>query len=455
MVRLILLVGLCAALAGVTPALAGPKRVALVIGNGNYAVKPLANPANDARAIAAAFEVLGFDHVTLKTNLTRPAMVDALQEFEAYAAGADMSVVFFAGHGTALDQIDTYLVPVDAKLAREADLDDEAISLKSVLRRLEGSQGLRLIILDACRNPPFPLAGRKRNNARGLSRIEPDNNTLVAYATKDGSTADDGAGAHSPFTTALLNRLASPGLDVSFVFRHVRDDVMAATGRAQQPHVYGTLGATPVYLNAGPNPGAVVPTLAAPAPMAPKAATPPVAEIERDREPLIRKLQAELARVGCDPGKIDGKWGNKARAALAQFAKLEKITLDEGAPDEDALAAVSKAKARVCPLVCDADERIDAVRCVAKPAEPAAQSEKPRSASAALALTGIQGEAARRLRIGRLQHPESNHICRADLTNGAISWGWASTVPKAKRNAIAHCQGKASAQDSCRIVYCQ
>jgi Caspase domain len=232
------------------PVAAAPaKRVALVIGNANYAVKPLQNPKNDAAAIAGALTALGFDHVTLKTDLSRRQMVDALQAFEPQASGADVAVVFYAGHGTALEQIDTFLVPVDAKLARAADLEDEAVSLKSVLRRLDGTTGLRLVILDACRNPPFPLAGPNRSTARGLGRIDPDDNTLVVYATKDGGTADDGAGRHSPFTTALLNRLASSDLDVSFLFRHVRDDVMAATDRQQQPYVYGTLGATPIYLN--------------------------------------------------------------------------------------------------------------------------------------------------------------------------------------------------------------
>jgi uncharacterized caspase-like protein len=172
------------AILAATPAEAS--RVALVIGNAKYAVKPLENAANDATAIAAAFkDTLGFDAVVLKTDLTRRQMVEALQAFEAQAAGAEVAVVFFAGHGTAVDQLDTYLVPVDAKLTREADLEDEAVSLKSVLRRLQGARGLRLVILDACRNPPFQLAGRKRAGSRGLAPIEPDDNTLVTYATKD------------------------------------------------------------------------------------------------------------------------------------------------------------------------------------------------------------------------------------------------------------------------------
>jgi uncharacterized caspase-like protein len=233
-------------------AYAQSRRVALVIGNSQYAVQPLANAANDATAMAETFRItLGFDSVTLKLNVTRLDLVKALQAFESQAANAEVAVVYFAGHGTAVDQIDTYLVPIDARLAREADLDDEAVSLKSVLRRLDGVRGLRLIILDACRNTPFALAGQKRSGSRGLGRIEPDDDTLIAYATKDGSTADDGVGQNSPFTAALLKHIATPGIDVSFVFRRVRDEVMSATGRKQQPHLYGTLGARPIYLKRG------------------------------------------------------------------------------------------------------------------------------------------------------------------------------------------------------------
>ena len=106
------------------------------------------------------------------------------------------------------------------------------------------------MILDACRNNPFPVAGARRNVTRGLYRIEPGGNTLVVYAAKDGTTADDGAGRpHSPFTEALLKHIVTPGLEINFVFRGVRDDVVAATNRAQEPYVYGTLGKEQVYLS--------------------------------------------------------------------------------------------------------------------------------------------------------------------------------------------------------------
>lgn len=295
------------------------RRVALVIGNAGYAVKPLENPGRDATAVASTFNALGFDQVTLKLDLTRRTMLDALRTFEREAASADIAVVFFAGHGTEFSARENYLVPVDATLANEADLEDEAISLSSVLRRLEGARQLRLVILDACRNPPFKLAGRKRSGTRGLARVEPEDNTLIAYATKDGTTADDGSGKNSPFTAALLRNLAKPGLDVRLMFGAVRDDVMAATGRQQQPHLYGTLGGKPIYLREGAAPAAltlVSPQAPAPASARPSA-EPPVQDCDRLAAPPFNLRQ--LA-PGIEFNNIDAeKAATACKVALASF----------------------------------------------------------------------------------------------------------------------------------------
>lgn len=266
------------------PAAAEGRRVALVIGNGKYQTKPLANPVRDAKAVAKALQGLGFAKVTLKLDQTRAGMVDALKAFEADAAGADVAVLYFAGHGTEMPGQDNFLVPVDAALAREADLVDEAIPLRSVLNRIEGARDLRLVILDACRNPPFALAGSKRGGTRGLAKVEPEDNTLIAYATKDGTTADDGDGEHSPFTTALLKHIGTPGIDVSFVFREVRDDVLAATARRQQPYLYGTLGRKQVMLAPAPEAVAVAPI----APAAPVQPAAPAAPVEKPMASLAK-----------------------------------------------------------------------------------------------------------------------------------------------------------------------
>lgn len=249
-------------LAGVTPTFA-EKRVALVIGNGAYQVGPLDNPVRDAEAIARALEGLGFDVLRLR-DATKARMETSLAEIGRIAVGADIAAVYYAGHGTERDGRN-YLIPVDARLERATDLDLQAISLATVLDQLAGATKLRLVVLDACRNNIFPLAGARRATTRGLARVEPDENTLVAYAARDGTTADDGAGqANSPFTTAFLRHVATPGLEIRFLLGRVRDEVMAATQRQQQPHIYGTLGGEEIYLR--PGPAGAASTTAAPAP---------------------------------------------------------------------------------------------------------------------------------------------------------------------------------------------
>jgi hypothetical protein len=265
-----------------TPAHA--RRVALVIGNAAYTLGPLANPVNDAEAIGDAFRDLGFAKVIRVQNATKAQMEKALGEMARESQGAEMAVVFFAGHGTERDGRN-YLIPVDAKLDRASELDLQAIALPTVLDQIAGATKLKLVILDACRNTIFPLAGNRRSATRGLARIEPEDNTLVAYAAKDGTVAADGAGQkHSPFTTALLKHMPTPGTEISFVFRSVRDAVMGATERQQQPHTYGTLGGEPIYL--------VPPTTVAPGMN--------VGELSLERQRLAderRRLEAERKRI--------------------------------------------------------------------------------------------------------------------------------------------------------------
>ena len=164
-------------------------------------------------------------------------------------AGAEMGMVYFAGHGTEVAGRN-FLIPVDATLAKAADLDLEALALDSVLKQLSAVTKLKLVILDACRSNLFPLAGVDRHASRGLARVEPeDNNTVIAYAAKHGTTAADGVGRkHSPFTEALLKHIATPGLEIRFLLGEVRDDVMATTRSVQQPHVYQSLGRERFFL---------------------------------------------------------------------------------------------------------------------------------------------------------------------------------------------------------------
>jgi tetratricopeptide (TPR) repeat protein len=226
------------------------RRIALVIGMSGYdSVEPVRNPASDARAIADAFRRLGFAEVIEREDLTRTKLEEVLKDFGDQAAEADWAVIYYAGHGVEMNG-ENYLIPVDAKLARAEHVEDEAVTLKRVLSKAEAAHKLRMVILDACRNNPFRMAsadGRSRNIGRGLSPVEPVRGVLVAYAARDGTTADDGDSGHSPFTQALLANLETPGVEIGLMFRRIRDQVLERTNNAQEPFVYGSLPGDELY----------------------------------------------------------------------------------------------------------------------------------------------------------------------------------------------------------------
>jgi formylglycine-generating enzyme required for sulfatase activity len=229
------------------------KRVALVIGNGAYTKVPtLPNPPRDAAALEKLLRASSFDFVRRADNLDLAGLRRTLREFSTQVTGADIAVVFFAGHGVEVNGTN-YLIPVDAILERDLDVEDEALPLERVSQILEPAKLLRLIILDACRDNPFVRSMKRtvatRSIGRGLANIEVlSPNTLIAYAAKAGSTAADGSGANSPYTIALLGHLATPGLDVRLAFGRVRDEVLKATGSRQEPFVYGSLGGAEIAL---------------------------------------------------------------------------------------------------------------------------------------------------------------------------------------------------------------
>ena len=252
--RLPIVLFACAALLlFVEQAVAEGRRVALVIGMGAYENVPvLPNAVNDANAMAEMFRKANFEVVTARTDLKNIDLRRALREFEEAAAGAEIAIVFYAGHGIEVrDQ--NYLIPTDAKLVNERDVEDEAIPLDRIISTLESAKRLRLIILDACRDNPFASKMRRRVATRavsqGLAKVEPAQlDTLIAYAAKDKAVANDGQGDHSPYTRALLDHLMEPGLDIRLAFGLVRDDVLRATNSQQEPYLYGSLGGGTVAL---------------------------------------------------------------------------------------------------------------------------------------------------------------------------------------------------------------
>jgi uncharacterized caspase-like protein len=255
--RLCTILVLCCEILAVNAAWAG-QRVALVIGNSKYQnVETLPNTINDAMAMVGLFRKAGFDVVKLRFDLNVLDFRRAVRDFMLTAQSADIAVVYYAGHGIEKGGIN-YLIPVDARLLRDYDAEDEAVSLDRIIAALQPARQLRLIILDACREDPFAPRGHRDIVARviehGLAKIEPSTpDTLIAYAAKAGSLSYDGdGGPNSPFTAALVKYLAEPGVDIRIALGRVRDEVLKNTGNRQEPFTYGSLGGTEVSLVPGP-----------------------------------------------------------------------------------------------------------------------------------------------------------------------------------------------------------
>ena len=231
------------------------ERVALVIGNAAYEHAPgLANPLNDAGDIGAALGRLGFA-VTKLENANYDELRLGLRAFTRAASTSEVALIFYAGHGIEVDKRN-FMIPVDARLLSDREVEFETVSLDLVSRAVEGASGLGLVILDACRDNPFAAAmkrsGAKRSIGRGLAQVEPSGETLVAYAAKGGSVAADGKGRNSPYSTALLAHVEEPGLEVGLMFRKVRDAVLKTTGGQQEPFVYGSLSSKGFYFSKAP-----------------------------------------------------------------------------------------------------------------------------------------------------------------------------------------------------------
>ncbi len=209
------------------------KRVALVIGNSDYlSVSPLDNPINDASDLAIALEGLGFE-VFLGTDLTYDEMLSLAESYGATAADSDVSLLFYAGHGFQVGGRN-YLVPVDAQITEPDDIPEQTIQMDEFVSRMERSDGIRLVFLDACRDNPFVGTGIEVGGD-GLARVGSAADFMFAYATQPDNVAYDGTGRNSFFTEALLSHIYTPGQDISDLMISVRKDVLASTGGRQIP----------------------------------------------------------------------------------------------------------------------------------------------------------------------------------------------------------------------------
>ncbi|MET0676600.1 MAG: caspase family protein, partial [Bradyrhizobium sp.] len=378
-----------------TNAARAERRVALVVGNSSYQTVPqLPNPGRDATSIAKMFRDAGFDTVDTVINVGNLEFKRAIRKFETVADQADIAVVYYAGHGLEISGIN-YLIPTDARLASDRDAEDEAIPLERLVSSADGAKRLRLIVLDACRDNPFVKAMRRERKtatravSAGLGKVEPTStDTLIAYAAKAGSTADDGDGLHSPFTTAVLKNLTVPGLDVRLAFGRVRDEVLKMTDSRQEPFVYGALGGGNIAL--------------VPAPTVAREA--PVSDIKADYE-LVQQIgtkrawevflgthptgfYADLARAQIEA--INNK-GDVSLAALPQpptpgreLPTRESLEWDrvKDAADPAALQRFIR-RFPDSPLTVNAQQRLDVLQRAAQEREQQARAERDAARKAA------------------------------------------------------------------------
>jgi Caspase domain len=218
------------------------KRVALVIGNGAYQNTAfLTNPANDADDMAAALQSVGFE-VIIERNVNKRSLEIAMARFARVAQDADSALFYYAGHGMQYRGVN-YLMPIDARLEDEFSVNYELTRIDDVLFAMSGARGVKILILDSCRDNPLAdrLSRRATNRdivaMRGLARIEAARGMIIAYATQSNQVAVDGTGRNSPFTGALLKEIEQPGLEIATLFRRVAANVERATGGRQLPEL--------------------------------------------------------------------------------------------------------------------------------------------------------------------------------------------------------------------------
>jgi uncharacterized caspase-like protein len=222
------------------PAFAAETRVALVIGNAAYQnAPPLANPVNDAQDVSAALKRFGFEVIDGR-DLDKREMERALARFGRLAQDADAALLYYAGHGMQY-RGQNYLLPIDAKLEDDFSIQFETARVDDIVEVLGRARGVRILVLDACRNNPLVtrLAGTSRGVAiaPGLNRIERSQGLLIAYATQANQVAVDGRERNSPFTAAFVKEIEEPNVEIGQLFRRVAAKVNQQTRGAQTPEL--------------------------------------------------------------------------------------------------------------------------------------------------------------------------------------------------------------------------
>jgi len=219
---------------------AAEKRVALVIGNASYqSISKLKNPANDANLMAEVLESMGFE-VTKVIDANLPAMKKAMLEYERELKSSDaVGLFYYAGHGVQVAG-QNYLIPIESKLDDESAVQYHAFDLNVFLHSMHrATSRMNIVILDACRNNPFE--SKFRSATRGLAQVIAPRGTIIGYATAPGAVAKDGVGKNSPYVSALVKAMSTPGLAIEAVFKQTREDVLKATRNLQTPWEHSSI----------------------------------------------------------------------------------------------------------------------------------------------------------------------------------------------------------------------
>jgi uncharacterized caspase-like protein len=306
-------------------------RVALVVGNGDYAAEigRLKNPTSDATLMAKTLTDLGFE-VSLVTDADQKAMKRAIREFGQKLRGTGpngIGLFYYAGHGVQVDG-ENFLLPIGAEIAAEGDVELEAVSAASILSQMQfAGNAVNLVFLDACRNNP--LTRSFRSGSRGLARVDAPRGSFVGYSTAPGDVSVDGESSNSPYALALVEELTTPGISIEEAHRAVRGKVLAATNQRQTPWDSSSLTG-PVVLKEAAMVAPIAPATPAPAP-----AEPPAGGSTQQAELLFW----DSIKTSDNPATFDAYLTQFPNGVFAGLARAKIAELEASSPADTQSAA--------------------------------------------------------------------------------------------------------------------
>lgn len=356
-------------------------RNALVIGNSNYQHVPeLPNPKNDAAAVAGKLKSIGFEVIEGR-DLTLIELRRSVRDFVNALSDADLALFFYAGHGLQVNG-SNYLAPVDARLETYDDLDFEALPIDLILSAMERKSSINLVFLDACRNNPLArnlarsMGTRSTAVGRGLARISSGVGTLISFSTQPGNVALDGTGRNSPFTSALVRHIGTPGEDIARSMRNVRNDVLAATDGKQVPWENSSLTGDVILVER---------------PKTEESAGDPTPTPAGDSPTQVEIIYWNSIKDADSKAFFQSYLANYPQGLFADIAKLKISDIERS---EQATAAIEQTTSKGTPATDTAD-RVDVqteVAALAPEAGPGNDDQPPEQMDEKLLVRSIQNE---------------------------------------------------------------